>query len=144
MIPAYDACMFIASLGLVKCSIKLITIVTYAIELSVVGDMVGLEVLNFDEKQSVVLFSKNWRAIGTRYVTIADLHQLLPTVTVCGNGYRVEIDVFWQNQYLKGPAFSEVRTSVYTDRHLGKNQYLHRQTFSEVRTSIYTDRHLVR
>ncbi|XP_078310024.1 uncharacterized protein LOC144618182 [Crassostrea virginica] len=71
------------------------------------GDMVGLEVLNFDEKQSVVLFSKNWRAIGTRYVTIADLHQLLPTVTVCGNGYRVEIDVYWQNQYLKGPAFSE-------------------------------------
>ncbi|XP_062616121.1 uncharacterized protein LOC134277830 [Saccostrea cucullata] len=71
------------------------------------GDMVGVEVSNFGRKHPVALFSKNWRGIDTRYVTILDQDQILPTVAVCGNGYDVEIDIFWQNQYLKGPPFNE-------------------------------------
>lgn len=72
--------------------------------------MVGVEISMFDKNHPVALFSKNYRAIGTRYVTMPDQDQMLPTVAVCGNGYDVEIDIYWQNQYLKGPAFSEVRT----------------------------------
>lgn len=76
------------------------------------GDMVGVEISMFDKNHPVALFSKNYRAIGTRYVTMPDQDQMLPTVAVCGNGYEVEIDIYWQNQYLKGPAFSEV-SSLY-------------------------------
>lgn len=73
------------------------------------GDMVGVEISMFDKNHPVALFSKNYRAIGTRYVTMPDQDQMLPSVAVCGNGYDVEIDIYWQNQYLKGPAFSECK-----------------------------------
>ncbi|KAK3097806.1 hypothetical protein FSP39_013389 [Pinctada imbricata] len=69
------------------------------------GDTVGLEMSNFDRKYPIVLFSKNQRPIGTRFLHLTEPDTFLPTVALCGNGYDVEIDIFWQNQYCMGPSF---------------------------------------
>lgn len=68
------------------------------------GDTVGVDIRNFNDLgYSVVLFIKNDRPIGTRYVTIEDSNDLLPTISLCGNGYDVTLNVFWQNRLAQGP-----------------------------------------
>ena len=81
------------------------------------GDTVGLEVSNFGRKYPMVLFSKNSRPIGTRFLHLTEPGQCLPTVSVCGNGYDVEIDIYWQTQYCMGPRFDEVgvKWMIYLD-----------------------------
>ncbi|XP_045196072.2 uncharacterized protein LOC123551303 [Mercenaria mercenaria] len=67
------------------------------------GDIVGLDVTTFNENgSSIVLFIKNDRPVGMRYVTI-NCDDLMPTISMCGNGYDVCLHVFWQNRLSDGP-----------------------------------------
>jgi len=61
--------------------------------------------MNLDCKWPTALFIKNYKPIGTRFFTVRDTRQFLPTVSLCGNGYEVVIDVFWQNRVSQGPTF---------------------------------------
>ncbi|XP_060081327.1 uncharacterized protein LOC132560673 [Ylistrum balloti] len=65
------------------------------------GDTVDLELSNIGHKWPVALFRKNNKAIGTRHYTVLDPDQMLPTVSLCGNGYEVEVRVFWQMKIFK-------------------------------------------
>ncbi|XP_071113924.1 uncharacterized protein [Haliotis cracherodii] len=69
------------------------------------GDTVSMEISSFAKEMSVCLFSKNSRAIGTRYYTEGEMSEHLPTIAVCGNGYDVEIHVYWQTQILSNTSF---------------------------------------
>ncbi|XP_013380369.1 uncharacterized protein LOC106151578 [Lingula anatina] len=62
------------------------------------GDTVGIQITSFSEKACVVLFIKNYRPVGTRYLFSKDLNQLYPTVAVFGNKHEVDLNIFWQNQ----------------------------------------------
>ncbi|KAL4232460.1 hypothetical protein ACF0H5_007153 [Mactra antiquata] len=67
------------------------------------GDMVGVHIKTFDDQgYSVVLFIKNDRPIGTRYIT-TDNNDIYPTISLCGNGYDVVLRVFWQNRLSQAP-----------------------------------------
>ncbi|ESO94723.1 hypothetical protein LOTGIDRAFT_160956 [Lottia gigantea] len=66
------------------------------------GDTVQVRLEYFGET-SVISFSKNNHMIGCRYLNQPDHSQLLPTITLCGNGYQVVIDVCWQNQNTATP-----------------------------------------
>jgi hypothetical protein len=69
----------------------------------IAGDIVGVDVTIFnDNGDSVVLFIKNNRPVGMRYVTIKH-DEFLPTISLCGNGYDVKLNVFWQNRLSEGP-----------------------------------------
>ncbi|OWF45917.1 uncharacterized protein LOC110456445 [Mizuhopecten yessoensis] len=65
------------------------------------GDTVELELRNIGHKWPVVLFSKNTKAVGTRHYTVLDPSQMLPTLSLCGNGYAVEVRVFWPLKIFK-------------------------------------------
>ena len=73
------------------------------------GDTIGVQVTSIDETGgSVVLFIKNDRPVGTRFLSITDPTEFLPTISLCGNGYDVELHVFWQNRISQAPVFSIV------------------------------------
>ncbi|XP_069131228.1 uncharacterized protein [Argopecten irradians] len=65
------------------------------------GDTVEVELSNIGHKWPVAMFRKNTKAIGTRHYTVLDPAQMLPTVSLCGNGYEVEVRVFWQTKIFK-------------------------------------------
>lgn len=62
------------------------------------GDTIGVEVEVFEKEMSVVLFSKNFRPIGTRYMTLRDHSQYFPTILIETNGDPVELLVYWQTR----------------------------------------------
>ncbi|CAF3406424.1 unnamed protein product [Rotaria sp. Silwood1] len=62
------------------------------------GDTMGVEIEIFDKEMSVVLFSKNFRPIGTRYLTLHDHSQYFPTILIENNGDPVELLVYWQTR----------------------------------------------
>ncbi len=67
-----------------------------------------MEVSSFAKEMSVCLFSKNYRAIGTRFYSQPDKSEYLPTIALCGNGSEVVVDVYWQTQILSNCNFSVV------------------------------------
>lgn len=70
------------------------------------GDIVGLEVKTFcDHGNSVVLFMKNERPIGTRYVSVTSLNQLFPTISLFSNGYDVQVNAHWHNRTGQAPIY---------------------------------------
>ncbi|UJR28669.1 hypothetical protein I4U23_009898 [Adineta vaga] len=70
------------------------------------GDTVGLEIETFDQEMSVVLFSKNFRPIGTRYITLRDRTQFYPTIFIENAGDPVELLVYWQTRVSVPPHYS--------------------------------------
>jgi hypothetical protein len=72
------------------------------------GDTMGVSVEVFDEKMSVVLFSKNFRPIGTRYLTSDDQSQYFPTILIESNGDPVELLVYWHTRVSVPPSYSVV------------------------------------
>jgi hypothetical protein len=62
------------------------------------GDTMGVEIDVFEKERSVVLFSKNFRPIGTRYLTLNDHSQYFPTILIESNGDPVELLVYWQTR----------------------------------------------
>lgn len=70
------------------------------------GDTMGVEIDVFDEEMSVVLFSKNFRPIGTRYLTLKDQSEYYPTIYIESSGDPVDLIVYWQNRVSVPPYFS--------------------------------------
>ncbi|XP_050390636.2 uncharacterized protein LOC126809857 isoform X1 [Patella vulgata] len=67
------------------------------------GDTAEVRLEYVGKNTSVVVFNKNNRTVGCRYLSESDHSQFLPTVTLCGNGYKVVVDVCWQNQNTAPP-----------------------------------------
>lgn len=72
------------------------------------GDTMGVEIEVFGEGRSVVLFSKNFRPIGTRYLTLQDHAEYLPTILIESYGDPVELTVYWQTRVSVSPPYSLV------------------------------------
>ena len=80
------------------------------------GDTIGVEIEVFGERRSVVLFSKNFRPIGTRYLTLNDHAQYLPTILIESYGNPVELTIYWQTRVSIPPAFSLVKLESFIRR----------------------------
>jgi hypothetical protein len=72
------------------------------------GDTMGVEIVVFDKEMSVVLFSKNFRPIGTRYLTLKDHSQYFPTILIESNGDPVDLLVYWQTRVSVPPNYNVV------------------------------------
>jgi hypothetical protein len=68
----------------------------------------GVEIQVFDKQMSVVLFSKNFRPIGTRYLTLNDHSQYFPTILIESNGDPLNLNVYWQTRVSVPPHYSMV------------------------------------
>lgn len=62
------------------------------------GDTIGVEIQTFGEEMSVVLFTKNFRPVGTRYLTLKNHQQFFPTILIDSNTESVELSAYWQNR----------------------------------------------
>lgn len=74
-----------------------------------VGDVMALEIESFNEDMSVVIFSKNFRPIGTRFLTQKDFDQFLPTVAIVSSGEsEIELNIYWQTVVSMPPHYNVV------------------------------------
>lgn len=73
------------------------------------GDTMGVEIEVFEKEVSVALFSKNFRPIGTRYLTLRDHSQYFPTILIENGGEPVDLLVYWQTRVSVPPHYSVVR-----------------------------------
>lgn len=76
------------------------------------GDTMGIEVEVFDNEMSVVLFSKNFRPIGTRYLTLRDHYQYFPTILIENGGDPVDLLVYWQTRVSVPQHYSVVKSTI--------------------------------
>jgi len=72
------------------------------------GDTIGVEIEVFDKEMSIALFSKNFRPIGTRYITLREHSQYFPTILIENGGDPVELLVYWQTRVSVPPHYSVV------------------------------------
>ena len=70
------------------------------------GDSMGLEISNFDKKMSVALFTKNFRPIGTRFLTLQDLDSFYPSIEIASSGEEIELIAYWQTVVSMPPHFN--------------------------------------
>lgn len=77
------------------------------------GDTIGVEIEVFEQEMSVALFSKNFRPIGTRYLTLHDHSQFFPTIIIENGGDPVELLVYWQTRVSVPPHYSVVSYCFY-------------------------------
>jgi hypothetical protein len=80
------------------------------------GDTIGVEIEVFDKEMSVALFSKNFRPIGTRYMTLRDHSEYFPTILIENGGEPVELLVYWQTRVSVPPHYSVVSDIFFVDR----------------------------
>jgi hypothetical protein len=76
------------------------------------GDTMGVEIDLFDKEMSVVLFSKNFRPIGTRYLTLTDHDQYFPTILIESHGDPVDLSVYWQTRVSLPTQYSVVSGDI--------------------------------
>jgi hypothetical protein len=62
------------------------------------GDAVGIEMEVMEKDMSVALFSKNYRPVGTRFLTAKNFEEFFPTIAVESNGEPVEIIAYWHTK----------------------------------------------
>lgn len=62
------------------------------------GDAVGIEMEVMEKDMSVALFSKNYRPVGTRFLTAKNFDEFFPTIAVESNGEPVEIIAYWHTK----------------------------------------------
>jgi hypothetical protein len=72
------------------------------------GDTVGCEIEAFDKHMSVALFSKNFKPIGTRFLTADNQSEFYPTFALNTNGEPIEIVVYFHNKVSTPPHFNVV------------------------------------
>lgn len=72
------------------------------------GDSMGLEMEVFEEKMSVAIFSKNFKPVGTRFLTLEDHSSFLATLSVLSCGEEIEINVYWHTVVSMPPHFNVV------------------------------------
>jgi hypothetical protein len=73
------------------------------------GDNMGIEMELFDEEMSVAIFTKNYKPVGTRFLTLKDFEYFLPTIAVVSSGEEIEINVYWHVVVSVPPRFNVVR-----------------------------------
>lgn len=70
----------------------------------------GIEIESFKEEMSVAVFSKNFRPIGTRFLTLRDFDQFLPTIAIANSGEEdIELNIYWQTVVSMPPHYNVVR-----------------------------------
>lgn len=79
------------------------------------GDTIGVEIEVFEQEMSVALFSKNFRPVGTRYLTLRDHSQYFPTILIENGGDPVELIVHWQTRVSVPPHYSVVSYLILKD-----------------------------
>lgn len=62
------------------------------------GDTMGIEIVAFGKEMSVVLFTRNFQPIGTRFLTLNDHSEYFPTILIENNGDSVELLAYWQTR----------------------------------------------
>lgn len=72
------------------------------------GETMGVEIEVFEKDMSVVLFSKNFRPIGTRYLTLKNQFEFYPTILIESNGDPVDLLVYWHTRVCVPPHYSLV------------------------------------
>jgi len=72
------------------------------------GDSMALEMEVFEPDMSVAIFEKNFKPVGTRFLTLKDFDSFLPTIVVSSNGEPIEINVYWQTVVSMPPHFNVV------------------------------------
>ncbi|CAF1377156.1 unnamed protein product, partial [Didymodactylos carnosus] len=70
------------------------------------GDTMGIEIEVFDKDMSVALFSKNFRPVGTRFLTLQDHSEFMPTIMIESYGEPIELLVYWHTRVSVPPHFS--------------------------------------
>ena len=73
----------------------------------------GLEMEVFEKKMSVGIFSKNFKPIGTRFLTLDNPDLFIATVAVESDGEEVEINVYWHTVVSMPPHFNIVNNSWF-------------------------------
>lgn len=74
------------------------------------GDSMAIEMEVFEEDMSVAIFSKNFKPVGTRFLTLKDAQQFLPTIAVVSNGEEIELNAYWHTVVSMPPHFNVVIT----------------------------------
>ena len=72
------------------------------------GDAVGIEMEVFEKDMSVAVFSKNFRPVGTRFLTAKNFDEFFPTIGVESSGEPVEIVAYWHTKISMPPHFNVV------------------------------------
>ena len=72
------------------------------------GDAVGIEMEVFEKDMSVALFSKNFRPVGTRFLTAKNFDEFFPTIAVESSGEPIEIVAYWHTKISMPPHFNVV------------------------------------
>ncbi|CAF1350584.1 unnamed protein product, partial [Didymodactylos carnosus] len=70
------------------------------------GDTMGIEIAVFDKDMSVALFSKNFRPVGTRFLTLQDHSEFMPTIMIESHGEPIELLAYWHTRVSVPPHFS--------------------------------------
>ena len=68
----------------------------------------GVEIEKLESKNSVAIFTKNFKPVGTRFLTLEDIGSYLPTVAIQSNGESIEINIYWQTVVSMPPHFNVV------------------------------------
>jgi hypothetical protein len=72
------------------------------------GDTVGIEVEVFEKDMSVALFSKNFKPVGTRFLTVKNTEEFYPTIALASNGEPIEATIYWHTKVSMPPHFNVV------------------------------------
>lgn len=73
------------------------------------GDSMAIEMEVFETDMSVAIFSKNFKPVGTRFLTLNDPEQFLPTVAIQNSGSEdIELNIYWHTVISNPPHFNVV------------------------------------
>lgn len=85
------------------------------------GDSMALEMEVFEPDMSVAIFSKNFKPVGTRFLTLKDFNEFLPTFAVQNNGEDFEMNVYWHTVVSMPPHFNVVRNRTIDSKIIFNN-----------------------
>jgi hypothetical protein len=68
----------------------------------------GLEIEVFEKKMSVGIFSKNFKPIGTRFLTLDDPELFLATIGIVSEGEEIVLNVYWHTVVSMPPHYNVV------------------------------------
>lgn len=77
------------------------------------GDVAGVEVYHFHPRMSVVIFTKNYVPVGTRYLTLDNMKEYFPTIAIYSIMSEVDIDVVLQNRVLGPKVYDPTNISTW-------------------------------
>jgi hypothetical protein len=72
------------------------------------GDSMAIEMEVFEIEMSVAIFSKNFKPVGTRFLTLKVPELFMPTIAIQSDGEPVELNVYWQTVVSMPPHFNVV------------------------------------